>query len=200
MNTSRFQMNSTGNSLGNICRSANAYLEHIGCVYRCKVCDEMVLSHQLDRHQIQQHPDQPLDVHIYELLDAYRISSHLQNAVKWFATAAMKSQLLVDELQYKCNACDQQVIDSEWNRHHSTYHLDIPLDMNIFERVDVNTKINEEVIPPSDRGENEQINVQKYICGGCKQNVWDQELDHHHSKYHPDIPLDVNIFEIADAV
>lgn len=37
-----------------------------------------------------------------------------------------------------------------------------------------------------------------YVCKECEQKVWTEELQQHHSRYHPNVPSDVDIYQIAD--
>lgn len=103
---------------------------------------------------------------------------------------------------YTCRACDENVSELELNHHHSKHHPEIPLDTNIYEVMEeiniVAYPVENENSNQNAESETESTENQLFICCACFHFISELELNHHHYKHHPDIPLDANIFELME--
>lgn len=193
----RLQNKNTGSTVSD-CDKENTgqYLFTRDHHFTCRGCHQFISSRELNKHHLQYHPEVPLQVNIFEVSE-----------VKNFVYKAKNDNLGRNEVsafntehQFICGACFQNVTDLELNYHHNNHHPDIPLDVNIYEPLNIN-----DISDPCE-GESADAsqcaesvcNTQKYICGACTQNVQDEKLDHNHFQHHPDIPLDVNIYEVVE--
>lgn len=97
----------------------------------CGACSQYLFDCELDYHHVSRHRDIPLDVNIYSLLDM-DINNNF---------GPIENQHLAKDQQFQCLACDRIVSDRDLNRHHRKHHLEIPLNVNIYELLDINGNV-----------------------------------------------------------
>lgn len=89
--------------------------------------------------------------------------------------------------QFQCRVCNQYVADEKLDRHHRHQHPEIAMAESIFELMDINNNL-----PAVETTFDKE---QLYVCGECLKHFSDLELSRHHSKHHPNIPLEANIYQ-----
>lgn len=107
--------------------------------------------------------------------------------------------LIIDQC-YTCRACDGIISDHELTHHHSKRHPEIPLDTDIYEVLEINNDTDDAVDSEnsSQNAESASTEHRLCMCGACFQHISDLELSHHHYKYHSEIPLDANIYQLVE--
>lgn len=170
----------------------NQYLESLLMEnhYICQACYKYVSDNDLNIHHSKHHPEIRVDINIFELLDttdAVEMVTGNENVNQNDDSNVIANQL------YKCGVCSQDVIDFELNDHHFEHHPDIPLDVDIYEPNANQNQLNTE---PENAVKSMPTKSQQYVCRECIDNVPDELLDHHHTRRHSNIPMDVNIYDI----
>lgn len=102
---------------------------------------------------------------------------------------------------YRCCSCGKDFYDEELTKHHQRYHSDIPMENNIFEIHEVEglvMEFNGVDGQPTIELYNEEGDFNSYKCRICDRVFYDEDLTCHHKKHHPEISLEVNIYDILE--
>lgn len=113
------------------------------------------------------------------------------------------SESLSDNETFNCNKCEGEfeLRREDLFDHHVLFHSDTQLNARFYDNrmdfnIDFEKRNDSENLNVCD-SENEELQPTMYDCLACEgeMKLGDADLNNHHARHHPNIPLEENIFE-----